>query len=815
MPNKFLIVCGGSGAELLGQRRILGVSGELHIDVTNEIKERPEDPRSLVVKLDEPIGTISRLLLDLDARMKQPPARGRSTYVQTAITAPQDVEHARFLMETWPVSGPLRDGLAQAPVIGGATVRHWANVDKLSQQLRIITTDLASNVGPQNPLDVWIISSTAGGTGEGVHRFVGALLTDLLGKTFEASIKLNFVRIGPLTYRRVNANRTMLNTFFGIAADAAFELKFKEDFPDASINWFFLDLPDVGIGSRGTEMRAEIIDMAVKSIMLEDLAKDLHQLLINNAGTRMVVVSTGFWGKDFGDNLKYYETLRELALKLKELIEPDYRSTYIEGKLRPEFKGTEALADVVRRVEDPSFLLEKMRAEGWQFPKVSDGQPSKERRKELVAEWKREINRLIAPRELGTFDVKFTSIETVTVEGQQRSEELPLRVPGFPPEDTFDATWLQGINDAHRVRAWCAELLEGPEGLNAQLLSVAKVCSNAQHGWSLTAGKETRARDLARNLGKFVLLLEQVSHLTELETDVTKALDAHLSRPKDLLKMVVEQRDIARGMVSGATESPIRVAELRAPLDRLTGESWLRLLIRAAQQGRRDLFRQEVLRGATGLTQAGLIHVLSGNSPESMLPESADAPMLRQALADRMGRMYDPDGNEYEAPWWQASTPPDVTREYRYRILPYLDPTLEAQLTGEVAAGDTKIRYISTGLGVIGLYVLAFHGVSLNKTPGPDTTSTPVYLLKSLVPVVKEALKLWVEKPQKNMRSGQFEITSAGVIGEPLYLTALQELPEGPTKLTREELQKIGEYYCFYPGKPAWLISSQKRPKSA
>jgi hypothetical protein len=306
-------------------------------------------------------------------------------------------------------------------------------------------------------------------------------------------------------------------------------------------------------------MRDEIIEMAAKAIMMDDLAPDLNQLLINNAGMRMVIARFGFWGKDFGDNLKYYETLRELALKLKELIEPDYRSTYIEGKLRPEFKGTETLADVVRRVEDPRFLLEKMQAEGWQFPKVSGGQPSKERRKELVAEWKREINRLIAPRELGTFDIKFTSIETVTVEGQQRSEELPLRVPGFPPEDTFDATWLQGINDAHRVRAWCAELLEGPEGLNAQLLNVAKVCSDAQHGWSLAAGKETRARDLARNLGKFVLLLEQVSHLTELETDATKAPDAHLSRPKDLLKMVVEQRDIARGMISDAAASPIAV----------------------------------------------------------------------------------------------------------------------------------------------------------------------------------------------------------------------------------------------------------------
>ena len=241
----------------------------------------------------------------------------------------------------------------------------------------------------------------------------------------------------------------------------------------------------------------------------------------------------------------------------------------------------------------------------------------------------------------------------------------------------------------------------------------------------------------------------------------------------------------------------IRVAELHAPLDRLTGESWLHLLIRVAQQGRRDLFRQEVLRGAIGLTQAGLISVLGGG-----LPENADALMLRKALADRMGMMYHPDGNEYEAPWWQVSVPPNVTREYQYRILPYLGPRLEAQLTGEVTTGYTKIRYISTGLSEIGLNVLALHAVSLNNTPGPDTISAPAYLLQPLVPAVKQALSRWVDRPEKNAPSGQLEIASAGVIGEPLYRRALEAL--GPwwaesAGITEEGLQKIGLYYRFYP----------------
>jgi hypothetical protein len=250
--NRFLIVCGGSGTRLLGQRRVLGISGELHIDASTAVKERPEDQRSLGVKLDKSVSTTAALLLDIGKRVGKSPTLGLSDYVQTAITHPQDVEHAKFLMDYWPASGPLQDALAQSPTISGAAVRSTENMALISTQLRRMVTEFAVNVGRESPLDIWIISSTAGGTGEGIHRFVAALLAETVNPVLRPFLKLNFIRIGSLTYRRVNVERTMLNTFFGIAADAAFELKFREDFPDAVSNWFYTDLLDVGIGGHGT-----------------------------------------------------------------------------------------------------------------------------------------------------------------------------------------------------------------------------------------------------------------------------------------------------------------------------------------------------------------------------------------------------------------------------------------------------------------------------------------------------------------------------------------------------------------------------------
>jgi hypothetical protein len=507
VQNRFLIVCGGCGYKLLGQHMALNLSGELHIDVSNEIPpplEPLKDKRSLAIKLDELIPASGLLLDDLEQRINQPIRSGHSDYAQTAITHPQDIAHAQFLIDHYPTGSPLKYELV-SPAVGGAMIRTKQNVRALNAALKMMVTKWADNIGFQNPLEVWIISSTAGGTGEGVHRFVAASLADILKKRKVQYLVLNFLRIGPLTYRSVSQERTTLNSFFGIAADAAFELKFKEDFPGASINWFYIDFPDVGTGDRAKEVRGEIIEMAAKAIMLDELAEDLNRLLINNNGIRMVVARAGYWRKDLGDRLKGY-------------------------------------------------------------------------------------------------------------------------------------------------------------GLQS-----------------------------------------------------------------------------------------------------------------------------ETMQETSSLTRAELVNILGGD-----LPEKADVRMILDTLRGRCGRIIAKSGNECEAQWWQSTQPPGISAQYMYRILPQLEPGLQEALRS-AAEEDRDIRYIFAKLGVVGLYVLALHGVSLNKSPGPDTTSTPAYLLQPMIPVVRNILAQWKEAPRKNEPSGQFAIVCAGVIGEPLYIKALRE-----AGLTEEELEKIGQYYQFY-----------------
>jgi hypothetical protein len=267
--------------------------------------------------------------------------------------------------------------LAQSPAIGGLTIRHPLNRDALERALGEIAT--RHGIGPENPVEAWIVSSTAGGTGEGIHRFVGAFLADFVWRRYAGtSLTLNFIRVGQLTYRTVNLRQTALNTFFGVAADAAFALKMPQDFPGVVTQWFYVDLPDVGTGERSIPVRAQLVELAAKAVMLEELQDDLQKLLVNNRGIPMVLTRTGYWGKDFGEQRKYYETLRQLREKLRALLEPDYERKYIgtEGR-RPEFRAGKNLKDWMGRAGEARLVLRRKEG-GMAVPPVSAARVSPE-----------------------------------------------------------------------------------------------------------------------------------------------------------------------------------------------------------------------------------------------------------------------------------------------------------------------------------------------------------------------------------------------------------------------------------------------------
>ena len=798
MTVRILIVCGGSGINLLGQRSVLGVNAELQIDTSQEIQIRQQqamDPFSHFVELDTNIGTTGILFNEMERHLRpgSPSSSGTTIYLQEEISQQADVRHFQFLKDHTPANVPLERGLAQSPAIGGLTIRHPHNRNALEVALRTIVIQFG--IGPANPVEAWIISSTAGGTGEGTHRFVGAFLADFVQNRFAGTpVTLNFIRVGQLTYRSVNSHRTALNTFFGVAADAAFALKIPEDFPNVVTRWFYVDLPDVGTGDRSIPVRAQLVEMAAKAVMLEELQNDLQSLLVNNQGIPMVLTRTGYWGKDFGEQRKYYETLRQLREKLRALLEPDYERQYIgaEGR-RPEFRSGRNLEEWKRRAGDARLVLRRME-EGWRFPRYRlGGYPQNLGEvREVVREWKQAVAGLVG-QDWEEVQAEWL-VERVRVEeGQERREMVPLRVAGMGEAQFGTGEWFQRIHEAHEARAWAWHLLgcdlktgePRRGGLIEKLLKQAQGVSEALYAWNPLRGSEARARDAAGLLREFVELLAQVDLLLRLEDEARRLLEGELSRAREVLEMADSEFRVVQGAVGGSGMAEVvRAADLSDPLEPVTQATWLQLLWDAARREDQEAFRKTVLRGATGLTEAGLWDVL-GLGPRANIEDA------HREMASRMGRMYDPDGNPYQAPWW-AATPATPTMKYEYRILPWLEPELQAVFQSYTANRQVGFRYIFTKMGKIGLYVLAFEGVSLTREVG-DTVSMPAFLIRPFVGPLRAALAQWRERPIPKEPSGQLQIVLAGVGGEPLYLRALRK-----AGLSDEEIEKIGEFYQFY-----------------
>lgn len=661
MAKRFLVVCGGSGVNLLGLRQVLGVSAELQVDVHNEnvIRgRRVKDQASFFVDLDLHIGTTVEALKErLAAVNGAERIEDLSEYLQEVIEDPAAKAHISFANRFSSGARALEWGLAQSPCIGSATIHNEANRQAIGQVIEQMVTKYGQGIGPESPLEVWIVASTAGGCGEGTHRFIAAMFADYIKNNLSVPLRLNFIRVGQLTYRSVDMRKTALNTFLGVAADSAFYLKAKEDFENVATNWYYIDLPDVGTGTKAKAVRGEIVEMAAKSIMLPELEEDLQKLLVNNGGAPIVIIRTGFWGRDFDDSTKYFETLKQLRVKLRDLIEPNYERKYIQGQPEPQFTGPE-LAEAAGQLQQASYLLERMERD-WTFPKYNlSGRPTTPAPvEELMPQWEHSMKDLLDDRELDELDGEYHVMEQIRTEEGEQQQRVVLTVPQTIEEDE---EWFVKIDSVHRARAWALQKLGidleqdnrgfvtkhlNSQGLMAELLRQAEEISRILYSFNPFVGSDRRARDASAVMGSFLDTLVKVRRLLDLETAATQVLGEQLAKSNAVLRTANSEFEIARGRVGSTASTSINAAELSDELDQLSRKNWLRLLSDAVRKGDVDLFKTEVLRGATGLREDGLRSVLG-------LRRTADIVDIQNRLATRMGRMFDSNRVEYEASWW-------------------------------------------------------------------------------------------------------------------------------------------------------------------
>ena len=778
---RFLIICGGTGQGLLGQADLLKFHGELQLDVVGENTRTQEDFTEFkanyeAVNLDNYVGTGRRLFSDLYDQIDEYEAQPSKNLIT-------------FLQENYVGDDPLKDGLSQNPTIGGATIRHPQNELELDANISRLVTQTQAFEGDT---EFWIISSTAGGTGEGIHRFVAERIIKFYAETEpDTTVRLIFVRIGPRTFQSVNSKGINTNTFFGIAMDSALSLRMKEKYEKASavVRWIYLDLPDVGIGEDARGIRKNMVEMACKTLMLEELQVPLNAVLSN---TGQAIFRTGFWGEDFEKKQIYYSTLNSLRAKLKTFISPSFD---IPASSLPNFVIND-LTEKVDFAKRGNNLLQAFEADGWRFLRDKNLKlQDYDRVLEQVGKYEAHLDILLGS------DWADTMITPPHFEIQEKQKQTGASIwvtldsgdAIGEDQDIFDA-----IDNAHQVIAWCEHALGTNTGTSwtrgyiQHWLSLVDQCVDAQYGGFFSGDPQKRSQDLALILPEFIEYLVRIKLLITSKDRAERLLSTALNPPKRLLEQV-EVEFTAFGEDYRNQPSQIITADLHARMGGVRNLTWLDTLLRVLDKAVIDpvLFEREVMRGAIGLSDIGLRKVLGAK-------DNADAHEINQLLVSQVGRMKDQLGNEYQGLWWGGRRPAGIFKEYDYRVLPKLDRKFELQL----GDGYKGVTYTYTqDVGIVGLNILAIQAVCI-ATRG-DTVRTPEYLMQPYATQVKTFLKDW--EHVTGQPSGKYEIALRGNIGEPLHKTILERL-----KFTDEELEKLGELFMLFdPGdkKDEFLLS--------
>ena len=825
-PIRFLIVVGGTGKGLLGQTRALGFKQEWQLDVDTERKPLENAEFTKFVALDQHVVSVPVLAnyyQSLLANADNPEVQAEpAPYLDHGLSTAASRRHAEYYWRNVPAA-LLRFGLAQSPATGSATVRYPAT----RRTLREAFSPIKHAAGEQG-VEVWIVSSTAGGTGQGVHRFVGAMIAQLLQDT-SCFVGLNFVQVGQTTYTTAG-EQTKTNTFLGVAADVAFHHLAEKINKLAVANFYYLDLPDVGNGGDANAIRQQIVEMSIKTLMLEDMNVDLTQLTINRSGLRFVLARTGFWGRDYSQDAKYQQSLTALHGKLKALISEGAEFNQNAAKIlresttlntSPAFDTTspdyQRALESVQQVNTIQAWLNNNRvpipAIGIRAnvpPLYRDWSDATKRDyAALRAQWTTcfETGFGFVVENLGA-KITHTKVSR-TYGGTEEAAPVtqttivPLAAIAPPQQDQLNQPWLDAINDLHIVRVWCRCLLEGQtyaelvSGARYDFLVEAQNAAKAVAPWLV--GNRRKAESLKAILPK---LLNSLAMVTFLEKELPAAenlLTAALTTPKAISDYGQKQL-IALGAgvaAAPAGQTVIFTAGLADEVDNTSHQTWLKVLERAVQHNSPTEFHQAVLVGAVGLTQQGLAQVMD-------LPPNADQLQIIARLRGEPANNQDQAVNMIRGVsrasiWWQRTEPPGIPEDaqYHYRILPKLEPGLFNTIKNNIGS-DTNtgghIKTLEEKFGRTGLYVMTFHGVSLNNEFG-DVKATPKHMLGLLKQYMENLMDHWYpdETQIAGNTSANYRIAAASAIGEPLDLPALIQ-----AKLELKQILMLARYFPMH-----------------
>jgi hypothetical protein len=621
-------------------------------------------------------------------------------------------------------------------------------------------------------IDVTVISYMSCAMGQGITQHVAQQAGRYFVKNVpDGLIRIQKIRFGAWSFNSSSAhwsNSKHTNTAMAVLHDAGFAYRQRtrmQGGSDASdvdesnridYQYIYLEAPDFG---QNNALRQRYIAHASKGVMHPEVQQAL-QKMYNNSGPldwfRGVFVRAGTWENEIDSQTVYREALEALRTKIALLVTPNYQP--LTGQLRSRMQPNADLLNwhVAQLVElkEPNKTKSKLST-------LNVGRYDRDsvaeyvRSQDFMTKWHKMSAFLedyvgIADKLGFTFDIWIGPIDP-------RGALTPVTFANqIAPKHS--AEYLHNVTRAHEVRSIALQLLAGSEAEPGIIARMFAQWNSMVPG--MFDGNKTVDAKVRGGIKAFV----ETYMLVRTLLSIIEKSDSLISDVRDWLAVLVDFIRRQQEMMPQNTNERLTLsAELTEIHD---AKTWLAILQESLvgnlqSQFVVNNFKSGVLRGASGVTLAGLRHVLS-------LPATAATEEVVTAVNVRAGRIFN-NGVFEEAPWWQGQQfdlGVEGQFDFAYRIFP---PMAEADRTTLLAANKAYAQthgsapeYIfesqpSVSLAVLSVECIRPHG------------SLVTQLITPLLPRIR------IQDTDRG-ESGYIQRLAFSSIGEPIYMTdALHE----------------------------------------
>ena len=700
------------------------------------------------------------------------------------------IDMYQFVLRGLPPAS-LADGMAQVPIVASSYFNRSIILEQMDQFFAMMTAQ--NGPVPNEPIEIYIISSMCGGTGQGISHHVGMRAAKYFRRTVPtASISVRFIRVGAWTHNKIGAAlklHTNTNAAMAILHDAGLaygQQAQNGDFDDvnsttanadlalADFQFFYIETPDFDVNK---VLHFQYIEIACSAIMNDLLSMKFQMIMHPIRGFdwfKGVFVRVGCWANEVDVRATYAETLEQLRSKITRLVNPDYRN--LIETLRYEINPNSALANwlTVRFVGQkvPSTIRNRLSS-------LKAGRHDEE----SIAEYIKSQDFLIKWGKMSDFLHEYVGMQ------DKHGYSYDFRVGPDHPQASLDLVafdqqiaskysvqYIHNVTRAHDVRAVSLRLLAGA-GNEKSVVERLFSHWNAMVPGMFDGNKAVDAK-VQDHINAFVetyflvrMLISVVEKAEVLITDVRDSLAVMVEFIKKQQELMPAQAQVVLTSSAELTDLVDTKTWLASIHDSLIGNLQSSMVVHN--------FKAAVVWGSRGLTSHGLRHVMG-------IPQQASSQQVVAELNSRAGRIMVGNTPE-EAKWWQGQsynigTPGQY--DFSYRVLPPLPPE---EMDVIMAANDEYAK----NHGSAPQYIQAPNAFSGLKILSVECMRSQQQLVPILLGPLIESLKIRTEDRDVENHIRRLAASSTGL---PIYLTdELNEIITGGQVDLRKYFDTVGD----------------------